>query len=60
MLQLPLSLVSWDFAAANTSFEILVNSFTSFVLENEKLLFLFLFFQFGEWCRGLCPKVSQL
>lgn len=42
MLQLSLSLVSWDFAAANTfSFGILANSFTNFVLENENLFFPF-------------------
>ena len=46
MLQLPLRLVSWDFAAANTfSFGILAHSFTNFVLANEKLFF---FLQFGE------------
>lgn len=59
MLQLPLSLVSWDLAAANTSFEILVNSFTSFVFENGTVVFVFVF-QFLGIGAEASLKVSQL
>ena len=51
MLQLPLSLVSWDFVAANTfSFGILANSFTNFVLQGEKLIFFFSLGNGAEAC----------
>ena len=51
MLQLSLSLVSWDFVATNTfSFGILANTFTNFVLENEKLFFSFSLGNSAEAC----------